>query len=204
MEDIKLFSISDTLNGKVNSTLLTNEIANSGIITTLKRIDTVFSTDKLNIVFTSGLPQNEFTTLSGVVAAHEGSKLFSDGFKIKIDNTELWTDTTAFSGVLTLKSGKLSAGRYIVTWYSEIAVTDDSNGDASQVRVLINGVVVGVSSNRTEDWQSFSGPARITIVDGQEATITMEVRRAPGPPPGNDIIKIQRKRFFLSKINEIT
>jgi hypothetical protein len=202
MEDIKFFAISDTTSSTVNSVLLTDEIGASGIETTLSRIDTIPSLDRLDIVFASGLPQNEFTTLSGVVSAHVGGPLFRNKHKVKIDNSEDTTSSTTFSGVLTTTTERLSAGKYIIGWYSELSVTDESLGDASQARVLCDGSVIGTSSNKTDLPVSFSGQDRITVVRGQKVTITMQLRRKAGPPVGADVVKISRKRIFINKIVE--
>jgi len=60
IEDIKLFSVLDTVNNQVNNNLLTDEIIASGISTTVSRIGTISVGNKLNIVFASGLPQDEW------------------------------------------------------------------------------------------------------------------------------------------------
>jgi len=202
MEDIKLFAISDTQNSVINSDLLTDEIGASGILTTLGRIDTIPSLDKLDIVFSSGLPQGEFTTLSGVVSAHVGETLFRNKHKVKIDDSEDTTSSTVFSGVLTTTTRRMSPGKYIVEWYSELSVADESLGDAAQARVLCDGVVIGTSNNKTDLPVSFAGHDRITVVRGQKVTITIQFRRKAGPPSGADVVKISRKRIFISKITE--
>lgn len=66
------FSISsDTSNGVVNSTVLSQELTTSSIVIALDHIET--GDDSLNIWFKDVLSQSDQTTLSNVVNAHVGS-----------------------------------------------------------------------------------------------------------------------------------
>jgi len=104
--------------------------------------------------------------------------------------------------VLTAQTKRLVAGKYLVAWYSELRVTDESLGDGSQAIVLVNDNEVGRSINKYDDWQSFSGHSKVTVTQGEKVKVEIQFKRRAGPPAGVDIVKIRRKRIFINKISE--
>jgi hypothetical protein len=73
---------NDTLNGELNQASLFSEILNSSITVALDHINS--TNDVLDIWFKSNLVGSEWTTLSGVVAAHTGA--FTDDAAPRMDD----------------------------------------------------------------------------------------------------------------------
>jgi len=200
MSETYPFSVAnDTASGIVNGRQLTNEIPASGITTTLHGI--FVEGDNLDIVFVSGLPGPELTTLSGVVSAHDavtpvfGWKKWEDN---SISNTALETWQEKFKRT----APPLPGGMYRVSWNFELKVIPIGplNSKASG-RLLINGSPKGIFHSNENEWTGYSGWDFIKFKIGETPELSVEWRRDP-TEAGNDSVEIRRVKMSLENMDD--
>lgn len=79
---------TDTLNGAVASSKLSNEIQASSIVVALEGVSSALLTDTLSIEFKATLSTNDQATLNAVVAAHDGNPGLDDPQKFTFVNAD--------------------------------------------------------------------------------------------------------------------
>ena len=167
---------NDFPNQAVDVGSLDSEIrANAGITIELDGIEHEF--DDIKITFIDPLPAPEKTVLDGIVATHTGLPLIDTPQRVQA-GPEQTNITTTYEDAVVLSPGALKGGSWQVTWYSEIAVESVVNNSGAFARLTVDGTERTFSSNRDDQYQSFSGSALMTVNDGEAPEIKLQFERA--------------------------
>jgi hypothetical protein len=171
------YSINDTLNNKVVPNKLTNEIEDSSITTPLSYILTNETLLELDIYFDSSLSGSEWTTLSGVVAAHDGITVA--------------TRSQDHVGGLPINISDIIDDRYGIRYNSslskwqplEIPSWDELATTSGVLQSQIDGIddeYVNESGDTMYGDLIMSNEARISLVDGTKAKPAFNFASASG------------------------
>jgi len=181
----------DFPNQAVNTDVLTAEIEGSSITTALVGISVL--NDDVDITFVDALSGADKTTLDGIVAAHQGVA-FSDTVQRVFSEAESTTTDTSYQEKLTLSTGPLPEGDYLISWYCEIGVDTLLGGSGVFAQVTYNGTERGFTSSSSDFYRSFSGSAIVQLSAGDSPTIAINWRRVGA----SNTAKIRRARLLVA------
>lgn len=181
----------DFPNQAINEDVLTAEIQGSSISTPLVGISV--SGDDVDIIFQDALSAGDKTTLDGLVAAHQGVP-FSDTVQRAFSEGESQTTSTDYQEKLSLSTGPLPQGDYLVSWYCEIGVDTLLGGSGVFAQVTYNGTERGFTSSDSDFYRSFSGSAIVQLSAGDSPTIAINWRRVGA----SNTAEIRRARLLIA------
>ncbi len=202
MSQIYIYKISDTLNDRVNSVQLTDEInasaISTGVLQDITTIERAAPNDDLNITFDVALSGADKTTLDGVVAAHPGTNTIERTQRsASAPSSDNLTGTYDVKATLTSLPRK--AGLYFAFWYAEIRVSDGTLGDRCMAITQVDGSNVGESNSFRANWQSMSGFEPMVLNEGDAPVVEVKWRLMGG---GGDTAQIRRTRLAIFSMNE--
>ncbi len=192
----RTYTIStETENGLVNSTMLTNEInAEAGITTSLSHINT--AAGSMDIFFASDLSGGEITTLDALVLDHDGY-VTSPSFQFWESNPAKTTTQETYQESFSRTAAAMADGTYRLSWYFELRVTPNGGLNSNaQARFLVDGNVKGNANVETLQWHAFSGWDRYNATEGERPVLSLEYRRDP-VEGGDDTIEIRKMKLGI-------
>jgi len=137
----------------------------------------------------------DLTLVDSVCAAHTGVP-FATGVQ-KLFAEAVMTETgNSYVEKASLQSAPLSAGDYLVNWYSEIAVLLADATSGVQARVMWGGVERAESSHNLSFYQAFGGSVIVTIADLEAPELSIELRRVGTP----NTAQLRRVRMAIAPI----
>lgn len=190
----RTYSIAaETATGKVNGTLLTNEInADPGITTALSYINT--SGDDMDIFFAAALGAPEVTALDALVLAHQGTVTVT-AFQFWESNPMQTTSSEAWGNAMSQSSAAMSSGIYRLTYNFELRVVPNAAQNSGGVaRFVVDGSRKADAYYRGTEWCAFSGWDRKVFAEGDVALLEIDWRRDP-VEGGNDAIEIRKMKM---------
>lgn len=190
------YPVTDTVNNKVNTQILKQELEDASLSVDVAGVQTVGTTIKISL--SGNASSDDFTECDSVIAAHEGADFSSDSQFAKSE-TESTSDTGSVVDKLTLDSGAMPAGEYMVQWYMEVACTTDGGEVTGAFRASKNGSalnILGQQSSNNSYWTSMSGSYLFTLVDGDTVDARLSYQRSG---TSGNAAKVQRARIFLIK-----
>lgn len=192
---------NDTANGVVQSSLLSQEIADdSGITTALDYINT--SENQLDVYFESALSAPEITALDAVVAAHAGDET-SLKFRFLEENGAQTTTLETFQNAATLTpTTGLGKGPYRFSWTCELRVTPSgAKNSRAHVRFRVDSTTKSNTAEDSEQWVCHSGWDRYFANEGEKPSLTLDYRRDPALG-GDDTVEIRKVRLGIERLEE--
>lgn len=181
----------DFPNQAVNEDVLTAEIEASSITQPLVGISV--AGDDVTITFADALSAGEKTTLDTIVANHQGVP-FAETVQRAFSEGEDTTTDTSYQEKLSLATGPLPQGDYLVAWYAEVSVDTLIGGTGIFGQVTYNGTERGFTSTDSDFYKSFSGQAIVQVTAGDSPTIAINYRRVGGL----NTVKIRRARLLVA------
>ena len=175
------YSVSaDTLNGVINTFMLTQAISSSAIVTALERIDV--SGDAVDVVFKAALSGGDEALLGGLLEAHDGAP------SPVIPDTVTLSESRDETGVVRFSpSNKLLAEstRYIgYEWEAAPGVTNIFDLEVAPATIYLAGAQLVYGGGVTKgDYMEFS------IVDKNDV---LGMFGMYGLTPGVDVIELQK------------
>lgn len=164
-------SVTDFLNSKIDSTSLTNEIAQSAITIALDYIDTNVST--CDIWFKDELSENEVVLLNALVAAHEGIAPINTNYD---DNGNQVVATSVYA--FTKEKTKFKGFRYVAT-AGQTTIFDEE----AAKQIYIQGGKGNISNAADGDYVEFA------IVDKDDV---LGLFGGLGLTVGQDVLEIDK------------
>lgn len=183
--------------GVVNPVVLQQEMVDAGLSV---EVNSVSVSDTLaNLFFLGMILAADVLLVDAVVAAHTGSA-FQPRHQKATSEAASSQDTTTDTEKVSLSTGVLAAGSYVVSWYAEISVTSvvANTGVSAGFVATKNGgadVEAGRSVNDLTVYCSFSGSYQFDVLDGEHFTFTVVFKRLGA---SSNPAKIRRARIFLA------
>lgn len=181
----------DFPNQAIQPDVLTAEIEASSITTALVGITIV--NDDVDITFVDALSPTDKNTLDLVVANHQGEDLAPPVQRVNSEG-ESTNSTTTYEEKVSLDSGPLAEGDYLITWYCEISTDTFVSGSGVFAQLVYNGVERGFSSTSQDIYLSFSGSATVFANTGETPTLALNFRRVGA----SNTAKIRRARMSIA------
>lgn len=165
------FTISTAFpNGKVNNTVLRDQIMESSIATLLEGI--LCQADTCTVTFEAALSGGDETTLNALVAAHQGDP-YSAFPLIATNDPEEQASSIAPLDKVTINV-HLPAGKYDINWSCDLK--SSSNSKEVYVNIAMNGTVIrqSVKAARKDGWTPVFGIAPMTLTVATSITIKLQ------------------------------
>lgn len=111
------------------------------------------------------------------------------------NEAELITTAIVYQPVVTLTTGSLIGGNYIVTWSAESY--GDQSDKPAEIKVTVDGTTISevVGNTIFQRWNSSSGIKRLSLAAGVH-TVNMEFRQSSNKP-----VSIRRSRLSLWRVS---
>jgi hypothetical protein len=142
------------------------------------------------------------TALDSIVANHTGGN-FSTFPKKANDDTEESDDTGNPVQKVSLSTGLMPGGEYLLTWYMELKLTSDG-GTVTAARAHANlskngaAAVEQAQTNTPQaEWLAFSGSHVAVVVDGDELDLELTYERVG---TSGNAARVQRGRLTITRI----
>lgn len=185
---------NDFPNQAVDLSVLTAEIKAGGGAAFLSHINK--DGDTVTVVTTVDLSGGQEAALDALIAAHDGQPFIMEVQENNaFEASEATESGTSFVVKHSLQSGKLAAGKYLVTWYGELAGSVASLGAVASV--TLDGVerASGTGDLVTPFFTPFSGSAFVDFDDLDEPLIEVAIHRVG--VAGNALLR--RVRLGISR-----
>ena len=190
----------------INVFILKQEIEDAGISSTV--ISVVEIGTDIKIRLEGNAPSSEDSILDAVVAAHTGGT-FAPDFQRSEQNPQ--QDTAADNNevtMVTLNSGPLRAGQYIVEWYGEHKLSNNTPGGATKLYAYIgrDGSALSIRGADSKpahyDWGQVFGKLYFgNIKDGETLDVELRLQRQGGSLT-TEVANGQRMRIFLMRVGD--
>lgn len=172
------YPITDTLNDEVNTAILKQELDDAtGLTVSVGNVNV--SGSNVVIEMLGDAVAADETIVAGVVAAHEGDEFVETPLEESNNGTIATTDGSD-TEVLSLETGPLPDGKYLVSWGVEYGMTlvspvaeariyfkTQKNSDAAVTRFQ--------SAAYTNKWHHFGGSDMLTINNGNSYTLSLSI-----------------------------
>jgi hypothetical protein len=198
------YPFSDTPNTKVNVSILQAEAVAAGPYGggAISEVAVATQGTDVYLTFDGLLEAADETTLDGVIAAHQGED-FSLLPETEFSETESTDDSGAEQTKLTLSSGPLPEGSYILSWYCEIKTAGEVAGTAAQARLFVDKNGGGEVERGEKSWQypqynQFSGSMPFSAKAGDTYDLRIAYERIGGT---SNPVSIQRARLGIARLS---
>jgi hypothetical protein len=147
--------------------------------------------------------QDTFDAVDAAVAAHVGGA-YANIPITEISEGESSTDATTYQSKVTLDSGLLPAGQYLLGWYCEIKTQGTVSNTAVQavLEVAKNGgapVERGENTWPYPQYNDFSGSFPFTATDGESYEMTLLYKRLGA---SSNPAYIKRARLYILRVSD--
>jgi hypothetical protein len=195
---IRNYPLADFPNQKCNTAILAQEIKDDPAVLVEPSVQQSGTTVALQ--FAALITAAEVVALDALVAAHQGED-FAAPVQAVAAEAAVSTGATKLT-LITLTSGPLTAGTYLVGWYAEskLAAAAADTGARLSLDYSINGGAVGEAAGNTSniiDWESFAGSYPLTLKDGESVNALLAVQRVGVGAVNADA---RRARITLARI----
>ena len=184
--------------GVVSPVILKQELTDAGLSVTVNSVSV--SDTVVNMFFFGMVLAADVTLVDAVVAAHTGDT-FQPKYQREVSEVELTNDTTTDVEKVSMDTGALEAGNYVVSWYAELCVTSvvAGTGASGGLNATKNGgsiVEVGRSVNDLSVYTSLSGSyTLLDVKDGEHYAFALVFKRLGA---SSNPAKMRRARIFLT------
>ena len=173
------FPKSDTVNNKVNSSILKQELDDARLSILVESVSLVGTSVKIGLTGTA--TTDDETKITAVISAHAGED-FASVPQVAADEALVSDDTGTVIQKLQLSTGALPAGTYLISWYMEIAITSETTGSyaCGTLTVQTNsgvGVERAQHNNTEVAWKAMSGAISVTAVAGDDYVVALHYAR---------------------------
>lgn len=160
----------------INPAILKQEIVDSSVSIPVASVVGIGTNVRIDL--TGNATAADKTELDSVVANHAGGD-FAVFPQNEADETETNEgDTGVETTKVSLNTGLMPAGTYLVTWFMEVKLNSDGGSSAGVVaRLKVGGTQRGQTSTEKAQYVCFSGTKRLTVEDGQQFNIALTYQR---------------------------
>lgn len=193
---------SQTVTGNVNNDILRQELEDAGLSVPL---NTVYQegTDVIILLDGNATAADE-TAASGVVSAHTG-EAFAQPPLTAFSEPEVSDDTGSEVEKVSLSTGPLQKGTYIVGWGLELATTTTTGTTVARGSLYVDKNAAGEVERSQHNvdielWDSgMSGSLAFLAVAGDSYVFSLRFRRVGA---ASNAARAQRGRITLTKIGD--
>lgn len=192
------YPITDTLNSKVNTAILKQELDDAGLSVSVGSVSV--SGSSIFIELLGDAAAADIVLVDAVIAAHAGDDFVSVPIKVS-EIAESPDDGGSEVIRVTLTTGALAAGEYLLSWLMEHCITTNTGTTGSRASLYYskNGDTPAQFTqemNINDQWSCFSGGYPITVQDGDSWVFTLRHQRVgvAGNPS-----RVRRARLALMR-----
>jgi hypothetical protein len=193
------YPVTDTLNDEVNVGTLTDELNEAGLSVTVGVVS--LSGSNVVIELLGDATSADLVLVDAVIAAHQGIDYVETPIFDYNDEAAVSDDTGSEIQIKEVETGPLTAGKHMVDWSAEVAVTSTSSGEA-KVRFSLQRegkteYSKGEFSTQASQWQHVSTPFIFHAADGQNFFFRIYLQRTG---VAGNAARVRRSRVSVHKV----
>lgn len=192
------YPITDTVNSKVNTFILNQELDDAGLSVPVTGVSVAGTTIRIDL--SGNATAADQALCDTTVAAHEGDD-FSPEAQALAKEDEVSDDSGSVIDRLVMDTGALSEGAYLLIWYMEVASTTPATTGGVRGALRIgpygNGLTIRAEINTAlNEWLPMSGILPVTVKNGSRFDIRLSYLRTGD---AGDPARVQRARLSVVK-----
>lgn len=151
------------------------------------------------IPLSQDISYDDFTSQLGVDNDQEAIDKLAEGlreYSYAELETELTTTSLTYQPVVTLTTGTLRGGKYLITWSAEVYA--DQSDKPTEVLVQLDGTTTiseAVGNSLSQEWNPVSAVKEVSLSAGSH-TVDMSYRQSSNKP-----VSIRRSRIALWRVS---